>query len=138
MWLHAREEVVTWLGNSTKHLVDLQLFELSTLLGHVVHSLEEELEEVRSQVDLLVAMELDHSQLCQLGHQDHDPVVVRLQLSLVDSTNTEHFQRVTKLVDIFVEESEVEELIKVMKHELEAELVEQVTPVKGHFVFFVD
>lgn len=61
MGLHAWEEIVTRACDYTKHLVDLQLLKLPSLLGHVVHALEKELEEVRSKVDLLVAVELDNS-----------------------------------------------------------------------------
>lgn len=61
MGLHAREEVVTWASDYTKHLVNLQLLKLSSLLSHVVHALKKELEEVRPNMDTPVAVELDDS-----------------------------------------------------------------------------
>lgn len=138
VWLQNWIEVVSGGGPLSKQVVDLNLLQLTTLLGHVVHSLDPELEEVRANTDQSVAMQLDGSQVGKLGHENHDPVVVGLQLRLVQNWDAQNFLRGTNFVDIVVEDGKVEELVEVLQHLLETELVEQVAPVEFRRVVFVD
>ena len=83
-------------------------------------------------------MQLEDAKLGQPCHQDHDPVVIRLNLRLVDRTDSKQLQRVAKFVDKLVEERKVEELVEVLEHELEAELVIQVSPTETCSIILVN
>ena len=83
-------------------------------------------------------MELENSKVVQLRYEHHNPVMVGLEVSFVDHADSENFLRWTKNVDVFVEDFEVEKLVKVGQHELEAQLVIQFLPVEGSWVIHIE
>ena len=64
--------------------------------------------------------------------------MVGLQLCLVQRFDAQYLDLGAKLVDVLVEESEVEELVEVGLHVLEAELVIKVAPRERLGVVSVD
>ena len=111
---------------------------MSTVPSHVVHALEEELEEVRASVMRWSAVDFHYTQLGELGHQHHNVVVVRLELGLEESRDAENLNLLAKLVDVLVEELKVEELVKVRQHLLEAQLVVEIPPIESCRVFIIN
>ena len=61
---------------------------MPSFFGHVIDALDQELEKVWSKVDSIVSMQLEDSKLGQPCHQNHDPVVVRLYLGLVNRADS--------------------------------------------------
>jgi len=64
--------------------------------------------------------------------------MVGLEVSFVDNADSENFLGWTKNVDVFVDDFEVKELVKVGQHELEAQLVIQFLPVEGSRVVHIE
>jgi len=84
-------------------------------------------------------VEFNYLKASHLSNQSHDPVIVRLQVRLLDHVYPEHRYVVAEPVDEVVEELEVESFPKVIKHLFETELVEKHFPgvILGVVVFSI-
>ena len=100
---------------------------------------------------IIMLVHLDDSKIYKLCDRRHDPEVVGLELGLVHAWNSEHLDLVTNLVDIFIEYfkwcwlllafsmvfSGLGKLGEILKHLLEAKLVEEFLPTECCWIVFV-
>jgi len=69
-------------------------------------------------------VQFQHFKGRHLADQRHQPIVVRLELGLVDDADAEHLNFLAELIDVVVHHLEVAGDRKVTDHLLKAKLVE--------------
>jgi len=82
---------------------------------------------VSSKKYVLAVVELYHFQGGHFADEDHDPIIVGLELGLFDHIYAEYGNVASDSVDVLVEELEVKSLTEKLHHLFETELVIQVS-----------
>lgn len=127
MNLEAWVEILS--GLAAQHVVELHLLKITAVLLEVVETFQEELVPIiLKHLSTRDLVELQNLKSRHLTNQGHQPVVVGLELGLVDGWDAESLNLGSKLVNVLVHQLEVLSERQVLNHLFKAQLVEQVTP----------